>query len=285
MAPVRSRSLPPSWRACAQRVREGRRRSALAARRWRVCGVGAAGTATHFPVALRRCPGDRCRRRGRPVDRRHRRQAVERDNAFLCWLIMGVAALGILCVFLERWHDVEWFATHVVRSCSAGPSRSGSSGATPRMPRSSARCRSRTRQSTSGSSRQLRRSRAPMCCRGACRRRSGSRKPGPGRGRRHRRADDHAVRAQHRRSRADVLRHAAAGDVAEGLSSRAAPWFTGSLMRPPEHRSQVVPDRSKSDQRGVLKWAAGRSCAPDARARGATAARAKPSRQARGVQR
>ena len=27
----------------------------------------------------------------------------------------GVAGLGILCVFLQRWRDVEWLATHVVR--------------------------------------------------------------------------------------------------------------------------------------------------------------------------
>jgi hypothetical protein len=39
----------------------------------------------------------------------------EGDNAFLCWLILGVAALGILCVFLQRWRDVEGLATHVVR--------------------------------------------------------------------------------------------------------------------------------------------------------------------------
>jgi hypothetical protein len=39
----------------------------------------------------------------------------EGANPFLCWLIVGVAALGILCVFLQRWRDVEWLATHVVR--------------------------------------------------------------------------------------------------------------------------------------------------------------------------
>jgi MotA/TolQ/ExbB proton channel family len=39
----------------------------------------------------------------------------EGANAFLCWLIVGIAALGILCVFLQRWRDVEWLATHVVR--------------------------------------------------------------------------------------------------------------------------------------------------------------------------
>ncbi len=39
----------------------------------------------------------------------------EGDNAFLCWVIVGIAALGILCVFLQRWRDVEWLATHVVR--------------------------------------------------------------------------------------------------------------------------------------------------------------------------
>ena len=39
----------------------------------------------------------------------------EGDNGFLCWLIAGLAALGILCVFLQRWRDVQWLATHVVR--------------------------------------------------------------------------------------------------------------------------------------------------------------------------
>lgn len=39
----------------------------------------------------------------------------ESDNAFLCWLIVGMGALGIVCVFLRRWGDVEWLATHVVR--------------------------------------------------------------------------------------------------------------------------------------------------------------------------
>ncbi|RUW85587.1 MotA/TolQ/ExbB proton channel family protein [Mesorhizobium sp. M1E.F.Ca.ET.063.01.1.1] len=37
------------------------------------------------------------------------------NNAFLCWLIAAVGALGVLCVFLRRWHDVDWLATHVVR--------------------------------------------------------------------------------------------------------------------------------------------------------------------------
>ena len=37
------------------------------------------------------------------------------DNAILCWLIMGIGGLGILCLFLQRWSDVEWLATHVVR--------------------------------------------------------------------------------------------------------------------------------------------------------------------------
>jgi hypothetical protein len=39
----------------------------------------------------------------------------EGENAFLCWLIVTLAALGILCVFLRRWRDVQWLATHVVR--------------------------------------------------------------------------------------------------------------------------------------------------------------------------
>ncbi len=37
------------------------------------------------------------------------------DNGFLCWLIAAIGALGILCVFLQRWRDVDWLATHVVR--------------------------------------------------------------------------------------------------------------------------------------------------------------------------
>src|SRR5262249_30509156 len=39
----------------------------------------------------------------------------EGKNAVLCWLIVGIAAAGIVCVFLQRWRDVEWLATHVVR--------------------------------------------------------------------------------------------------------------------------------------------------------------------------
>jgi len=39
----------------------------------------------------------------------------EGSNAFLCWLIVGMAALGIVCVFRRRWNDVQWLATHVVR--------------------------------------------------------------------------------------------------------------------------------------------------------------------------
>jgi MotA/TolQ/ExbB proton channel family len=37
------------------------------------------------------------------------------DNAFLCWLIVGMGVLGIVCVFRRRWNDVQWLATHVVR--------------------------------------------------------------------------------------------------------------------------------------------------------------------------
>jgi MotA/TolQ/ExbB proton channel family len=37
------------------------------------------------------------------------------SNAPLCWLIVAMGALGIGCVFLRRWHDVQWIATHVVR--------------------------------------------------------------------------------------------------------------------------------------------------------------------------
>ncbi len=37
------------------------------------------------------------------------------DTAALCWIILGIGALGIACVFLQRWRDVQWLATHVVR--------------------------------------------------------------------------------------------------------------------------------------------------------------------------
>ncbi|MFL5260097.1 MAG: MotA/TolQ/ExbB proton channel family protein [Hyphomicrobiales bacterium] len=36
-------------------------------------------------------------------------------NAILCWIILGIGILGLLCVFLQRWRDVKWIATHVVR--------------------------------------------------------------------------------------------------------------------------------------------------------------------------
>jgi hypothetical protein len=37
------------------------------------------------------------------------------DNAFLCWIIVGLALLGLACAFLRRWRDVQWLATNVVR--------------------------------------------------------------------------------------------------------------------------------------------------------------------------
>ena len=37
------------------------------------------------------------------------------NSGLLCWFIVTIGALGILCVFLQRWRDVEWLATHVVR--------------------------------------------------------------------------------------------------------------------------------------------------------------------------
>jgi hypothetical protein len=39
----------------------------------------------------------------------------EGSNALLCWLIVAMGAVGIGCVFLQRWRDVQWIATHVVR--------------------------------------------------------------------------------------------------------------------------------------------------------------------------
>jgi hypothetical protein len=37
------------------------------------------------------------------------------NNAIVCWLIMAMGAMGIFCVFVQRWRDVQWLATHVVR--------------------------------------------------------------------------------------------------------------------------------------------------------------------------
>lgn len=42
-------------------------------------------------------------------------EPFEGDTAALCWIILGIGALGIACVFLQRWRDVQWIATHVVR--------------------------------------------------------------------------------------------------------------------------------------------------------------------------
>ena len=39
----------------------------------------------------------------------------EGNNGPLCWIIVGMGALGIGCVFAQRWQDVQWLATHVVR--------------------------------------------------------------------------------------------------------------------------------------------------------------------------
>src|SRR5438552_3878384 len=39
----------------------------------------------------------------------------EGNNAPLCWLIVAVGLLGLGCVFVQRWADAKWIATHVVR--------------------------------------------------------------------------------------------------------------------------------------------------------------------------
>jgi MotA/TolQ/ExbB proton channel family len=39
----------------------------------------------------------------------------EGNNGPLCWFIVGMGLVGIGCVFLQRWNDVQWLATHVVR--------------------------------------------------------------------------------------------------------------------------------------------------------------------------
>jgi hypothetical protein len=39
----------------------------------------------------------------------------EGNNGPLCWIIVGMGLLGLGCVFLQRWNDVQWLATHIVR--------------------------------------------------------------------------------------------------------------------------------------------------------------------------
>jgi len=39
----------------------------------------------------------------------------ESSNGALCWIIIAMGLLGIACVFMQRWNDVQWLATHVVR--------------------------------------------------------------------------------------------------------------------------------------------------------------------------
>jgi hypothetical protein len=39
----------------------------------------------------------------------------EGETGVLCWIILGIGAIGVLCIYLRRWNDVQWVATHVVR--------------------------------------------------------------------------------------------------------------------------------------------------------------------------
>ncbi len=39
----------------------------------------------------------------------------EGATAALCWIIVAVGSVGVLCTLLQRWRDVQWIATHVVR--------------------------------------------------------------------------------------------------------------------------------------------------------------------------
>ena len=39
----------------------------------------------------------------------------EGATAVLCWIIVAVGSVGVLCTLLQRWSDVQWIATHVVR--------------------------------------------------------------------------------------------------------------------------------------------------------------------------
>lgn len=37
------------------------------------------------------------------------------NNAILCWVILSVGILGMVCVYLRRWADAQWIATYIVR--------------------------------------------------------------------------------------------------------------------------------------------------------------------------
>jgi len=37
------------------------------------------------------------------------------STAPLCWIILAIGALGLVAIYLRRWHDAQWLATHVVR--------------------------------------------------------------------------------------------------------------------------------------------------------------------------
>jgi hypothetical protein len=39
----------------------------------------------------------------------------EGANGPLCWIIVAIGAIGLGCALLQRWRDVQWVATHVVR--------------------------------------------------------------------------------------------------------------------------------------------------------------------------
>ncbi|HVO16324.1 MAG TPA: MotA/TolQ/ExbB proton channel family protein [Alphaproteobacteria bacterium] len=40
---------------------------------------------------------------------------LEGSTAPLCWIILAIGALGLVAIFLRRWHDAQWLAVHVVR--------------------------------------------------------------------------------------------------------------------------------------------------------------------------
>jgi hypothetical protein len=54
--------------------------------------------------------------------------------AALCWIILAIGAPGILCVFLQRWRDVQWLArdqgcVRAARLCPAVEHRGGAAAA------------------------------------------------------------------------------------------------------------------------------------------------------------
>jgi hypothetical protein len=93
--PAEPRPAAPAWRAMAPSL--GAETSAAFLSRFVVLqAVGAAGVAALWIAGLARLP-------------------FEGTTGPLCWIIVAIGAAGLLCASLQRWRDVQWIATHVVR--------------------------------------------------------------------------------------------------------------------------------------------------------------------------